>query len=237
MTRRAALGALFAALLPAAAASTQQRPAPFRARYRVAYQGIAVGTGSIALRYDADGGYRMRSEIAADGWAALLFSDTIVETAAGTLTAAGPRPRSYRYTQTGGRRERVTTLAFDWPRRRVVSVSDGDAATLPLGAAAVDPLSVYLQVMWRLQRGEPAATVTLVVRHRVRDYRLRADGRERLTLPAGPLETRRYSRQRPGSSRLTRFWLAPRLGWLPVQVVQYRDGGERLRLTLTRIDG
>lgn len=228
--------ALLALCAAAPPPQTIAAPESFTATYRVYARGLPVGSGTIALALDADGGYRMRSALAPSGLAALLVSDRVAETASGRLLDRGPRPRRYRYRQTGGERERFAALDFDWRAGTVASLHDGEARTLPLTPRAVDPLSVYLQVMSDLEAGRQVDRFTLIHRNERRDYRVSADGTETLDTPLGPLATRRFTRQRAGSRRRTRFWLAPALGHLPVRIAQYQDDSEDLRMSIVDVE-
>ena len=49
------------------------------------------------------------------------------------------------------------------------------------------------------------------------------------------LATLAISRQRPDSSKATKLWHAPALGFLPVQVSRTKDGAETSRLTIERL--
>jgi hypothetical protein len=59
---------------------------------------------------------------------------------------------------------------------------------------------------------------------RLRKYRYQDEGKETLDTALGRLETVIWSSAREGSDRMTRSWHAPALGFVPVKVVNYRDG-------------
>ena len=45
-----------------------------------------------------------------------------------------------------------------------------------------------------------------------------------------------YECAREGSSRTTRLWMAPELGYVPVRMIQYKDGERRIQMELKSID-
>lgn len=62
----------------------------------------------------------------------------------------------------------------------------------------------------------------------VQDYFARPLGEEEVEGPDGtPVDTLVLEHQRDGSSRATRFWLAPSLGYLPVRIEQRKDGRDK----------
>jgi hypothetical protein len=58
--------------------------------------------------------------------------------------------------------------------------------------------------------------------------------------PFGQFEAVVWANQRDGSTRVTKVWHAPALGYVPVQAIQYRQGQAETQmklLALTRGDG
>jgi hypothetical protein len=62
----------------------------------------------------------------------------------------------------------------------------------------------------------------MISKNSAREYRYRREGTESLATPLGQVDTVIYSSQHPGSPRVTRFWCAPAMGYLPMRVEQKR---------------
>jgi hypothetical protein len=71
---------------------------------------------------------------------------------------------------------------------------------------------------------------------KVKTYRLKVVGEERVETVLGPLHTLVVERRRDEDDEFTVVWCAPALRYLPVQVEHREDEGT-VRLTLTGVDG
>ncbi|MEZ5576938.1 MAG: DUF3108 domain-containing protein [Candidatus Competibacteraceae bacterium] len=97
-------------------------------------------------------------------------------------------------------------------------------ATLPLSPGVVDPLSLNMVVMRDLQRDRLPKQYTLVDETALRTFQIRNEGEEVLDTPLGRLRTLRISHSKPGNTRITTFWFAPELRYLPVRIAQHKKG-------------
>jgi hypothetical protein len=76
---------------------------------------------------------------------------------------------------------------------------------------------------------------TVLERGSLRGYFARPLGTARLEGPEGPLDTLVFEHQREGSERITTFWLAPSLGYVPARIEQRKeDKKPHLRAQLKR---
>jgi len=207
---------------------------PFEAGFTAYRYGIPIGEVALTLIDEGGGRYSMRSGVRPSGPVSLIVSVEIDERVVGELEDDIPHPVSYRRQQTGDK-ERQVTLAFDWDGQTVSANKDGRETTLALRSRVVDPLSFYLLTMLDLKNGRSPDAYTLVMGNRLKTYQVRRHGEEILETPLGKLATVRIGRQRQGSSRVTAFWYAPDLGFLPVQVANIEDGEVVLRLTIRNL--
>lgn len=230
-------------LIPAAlilcslTATAQELPvAPFTAHYTVYGKGLPLGEATLTLTDEGNGRYRMSSDVRPTGVAALLVSKELSERVNGRFEKGIPQPARYEQQQRGDDKE-STVLEFDWQQGELQARSGGEQATLPLTERVVDPLSLHLLVMEDLQQGRQEPAYTLVDDTEIKTYNVSHDGQKTLDTPLGPIKTVQVSRQRPGSSRVTRLWFAPAYGYLPVQITQYKDGSEDLSMVVKQISG
>ena len=205
--------------------------APFEVQYRVYAKGIPAGEGSIVLRNVGEGFYQMESQLHATGLARLILRDEIGEYVEGRI-GEHVEPLHYRYQRSGGSREERTEYRFDWSAGRIHAEHNGESADLELAPRVLDPLSTYLQAMWDLKNQHRFEEYQLLDDTRIRTYQVEYQGIERLNTALGMVNAIRVFRQRPGSSRAVTFWFASDHDYLPVRVVQQRDGEEKLRMEL-----
>jgi hypothetical protein len=86
-----------------------------------------------------------------------------------------------------------------------------------------------------LQRGAEPDVVPMISDDEIKRYTYTRLGSERRRTPAGEFATVLYESTRPGSERLSRFWHAPDLGYIPVRVEQRRKGKLETIMELTAV--
>jgi hypothetical protein len=78
--------------------------------------------------------------------------------------------------------------------------------------------------MTSLLRGQEPGTIPLIDDERVKHYTYKRTGTAAMDTPLGSMETIIYESGREGSNRLSRFWMAPQLDYIPVRAEQIRKG-------------
>lgn len=237
--RRPLAALLLAALLsaPAASAGGDALPAPlrtFEAEYRVMRSGLRLGTTAVRLAA-REQGWRYRSVTEAEGLFALFVDGDAVETTAFTVHDGGLRPQRYHHEEPDA--EDNVRVDFDWAAGEArVQRADGEH-TLGLEPRTHDPFTVILSVMQAVAGGARAVTFPAIDDDgEPTELRFEVSGREAVEVPLGRYETVRVRRVRD-DKRSTVTWLAPELGWLPVQVEQRRKGDLVARMELEALDG
>jgi hypothetical protein len=127
-------------------------------------------------------------------------------------------------------KERPIELTFDWTRKRVTGVAKGHPVDLELQEGAQDPMSLQIASLRNLASGNLVESVSLVDSDKIKDYELRREGTAQIDTALGRLETVIYTSKRSGGDRLTRTWVAPALGYLPVKAERIR--GKKVEFTL-----
>ncbi len=122
-------------------------------------------------------------------------------------------------------------LIFDWERKRVTGVAREKTVDLELLEGTQDPLSLQIASLRNLATGTLQTTVRLVDADKIKDYELNREGTAQIETGLGKLDTVIYTSKRAGGDRLTRTWVAPALGYLPVKGERLR--GTKLEFTMT----
>jgi hypothetical protein len=99
-----------------------------------------------------------------------------------------------------------------------------------------DTASVQAAMLRALARGKSPQTFTIVTSGKVRDYRYWSEGTARIRTALGEFDTVVWANQRDGSSRITRVWHAPELGFVPVQAIQFRKGRAEMQMQLVKLE-
>lgn len=222
---------------PLAEASPNDLPvSPFQARYEVYGSGFSIGEAVMTLTAAGPGAYRMSSQVRPNGLAALLVSGQIDEQANGEIRDGDVRPARYERRVETPKKKQTVQLRFDWPANQIQARDNQEQATLPLSPGVVDPLSLNLRVMWDLQRGRVPPEYALADQTELKIYQIKSGGEERLDTSLGKLRAVRISQSKPGKSRVTTFWFAPDLHYLPVRIAQEKDGKELLRMEIRAVE-
>jgi len=210
--------------------------APFQARYEVYGSGFSIGEAVMTLTAIGPDAYRMSSEVRPNGLATLLVSGQVSEAASGEIRDGAVQPARYTRRVETSRKTQDVRLHFDWAANRIQARDNQAQATLPLSPGVVDPLSLNLAVMRDLQRGRLPEHYTLVEETELKTYQVRKEGEETLDTPLGKLRAVRISQSKPGKTRITTFWFAPDLHYLPVRVAQEKKGKEELRMEIRAVE-
>lgn len=237
--RSAVLGAgvlAICAVLPAVAldgvGGARTAPQPFTAIYAFQWHGITAGYSTLSLTEASPGQYVYSSVSRARGLVRLAFPDPIVESS--TFRIADGRVEPLRYLEDDGasRRQQNVELQFDWNHKEVRGTAGSKIVAQPLERGTQDPLSVQVALMRELAAGNSPTHFLLFDKTEAALYHYTREGRVRLDTPFGRLETVVYRSDRPDSDRVMRFWLAPRLGYLPVRAERRHRGKTEFELRI-----
>ncbi|HVW69932.1 MAG TPA: DUF3108 domain-containing protein [Steroidobacteraceae bacterium] len=208
-----------AALFACAAASADELK-PFQARYDWIWHGMTVAESSLQLEQQGDKWiYRSRSEPRGIG---RVFSERPVQESVLEVTDTGVRPLSYKADDGTSSTKRDANVQFDWEHGRISGVYEDARVNMPIPPGIQDDLSVQIALMVELLRGHTPEKFALLSGNSVREYRYSREGEETLETPLGTIQTTVYRSEKQNSPRVTRFWCAPSLGYIPVKVEQKR---------------
>jgi hypothetical protein len=247
MRTRAALFSSLACMvagfgLQAAAQATDSQPPsascpqPFKVTFDVSWRGMGAGTSTLQLVRKGTNEYTYTSSNVARGIFRLAIPDTVTQTSDFTIVDGMVRPTAYVADDGSDDTGRDVSLKFDWEKQRVAGIAEDKPVDEPLAPGVQDSLSVQIALMCALAAGETPKSFQLIDKDEVKEYQYTHEGRATLDTPLGKLDTVVYTSQRAGNSRLTRLWIAPSLGYLPVRAEQIRKGKRELQLALRAVD-
>ncbi|HEY5763654.1 MAG TPA: DUF3108 domain-containing protein [Rhodocyclaceae bacterium] len=199
-------------------------------RYAVSYGEARVFEESDLFVRDGDR-YSIVSEAKPVGIAALFLSD-IRRESRGRVTRGGLQPE--RFVDDRGRRgQRIAE--FDWAAQRITLRHDGVVETRELAVGTLDQSAFHFNFMFA-PPVEAGLAVTLSDGRRVKDYRYRFVGREKLTTSVGEIDTLHFAREiAAGDARTFDVWLAPAHHHLPVRI-RYVEGNDVFDSRVTGIE-
>src|SRR6185312_1836065 len=164
--------------------------------------------------------YRSKSEPRGMG---RLFSERPVQESVMEITGAGVRPLTYKADDGTSSTKRDANVQFDWEHNRVTGVYEDHKVDMAMPTGIQDDLSIQIALMVELLRGHTPESFSILSGDSVREYRYSRDGEETLTTPVGTLQTVIFRSEKQYSPRVTRFWCAPSLDYIPLRVQQKRN--------------
>jgi len=217
---------LFATLLFASAARSEAiLPKPFTAVYEVSYRGMRAGQLTLKLSRDEATG-RFTYETTADPsmLARFFVSRAAVERSIIEIGPDGVRPIEWSFDDGKPGTEKDGHLKFDWTQNVVTGVIEGETIELPLEPGLQDRLSIQVDVVTSLLRGETPGTIPLIDDNRVKRYDYVKKETTTLDSPLGKLDAVVYESTRQGSNRQSRVWMIPKMEYLAARAEQIRKG-------------
>lgn len=213
----------------------QPPPAPFVATYQVAWHGITAGESALTLTVQAAGTFSYSSNIKAHGLFRLVFPDALIQSSTFTLSDGHVIPLHYQESGQARDHSDDVDLTFDRSSSRVHGTSQTHPVDEPLDPGIQDPMSVQIELMRQLQAGLAPTQFKLFDKDQAKEYFYTRERNETLNTPLGALDTVVYRSDRPGSDRVTRLWLAPKLNYLPLQAARSRKGSVDLSMRITGV--
>jgi hypothetical protein len=218
MRKRIAIAAVLAALSVGGYAPAGEL-SPFEASYAWSWHGATVAESTLKLERRGGNTWVYSSTSEPRGLGRLYPIHPRLSSVL-RLTDHGVQPQSFH--ADAGSEERDASVDFNWETGRATGTYEGVKLDLPIKPGVQDDLSVQIALIVDLLHGRTPDTLWLIDKNAVRDYHYQREGEVTLDTPLGSVATVIYSSQHTGSPRITRFWCAPSLGYLPMRVEQKR---------------
>ena len=228
---------LFATLLfTTAARSDAIFPKPFTATYEVTYRGLRAGQLTFKLsRDEASGRYTYETTADPSMLARFVISSAAVEHSVMEIGPDGVRPIEWQLDDGKSGTAKDGRLQFDWTRNVATGEIEGEKIELPLEAGLQDRLSIQIDVVTSLLRGEEPGLIPLIDDNRVKRYSYVKKAAASIDTKLGKLDTIVYESSREGSDRQSRFWMVPKMEYLAARAEQVRKGKVETVMTLLSV--
>jgi hypothetical protein len=211
-------------LLCLASIATASDIPDFSANYLVELNGIQAGELKRSLSTEENGLRRFNSVSQAKGVFSFFKPDIIKETSLWKLDSDRVQPQHYRYHRSGGDKDKMLSMEFDWANKQVSIDDKKHPWTLDLETGVLDKLVYQISLMRDLDRGIEQVDYRIADGGRLKTYKIRVLGKETITTPLGDIDTVKLTRERDDESeRETTLWCAPALNYLPVKLEHVED--------------
>jgi len=207
---------------------------PFKATFTAEWKGMSAATSTLELRKAGADTYTFATVNTPHGLFRMALPDSLTQASTFKLVDGRVIPLSFRGSD---EKERPIDLTFDWQGKKVTGTAKERAIDIAIPDDAQDPMSLQIVSLRNLAKGTIPATVNLVDGDgKLKEYELKQEGTARLDTELGTLDTIIYTSKRTTSDRVTRTWVAPALGYLPVKAERIRGKKTEFTLLIESID-
>lgn len=233
----AALALLAASAAPRAGAQAQaQSLQPYKVRYQVSYRGLSGGQIEASLtRGNVPGQWLYETRAYPNLFGRIAVSPAAREHSVMEVGPGGVRPLRFDFNDGSDGSQKDVRFAFDWNSGRVRGEAQGTPFDLAVQPGTQDTASVQVAMLVALLAGEAPYGYPILTGSKLREYRYWSEGKATVVTPLGRQECVVWANKRDGSTRLTKVYHAPALGYIPVQAVQYRKGQAEVQMKLVEL--
>ena len=210
-------------------------PERFDALYTLHMNKLKIGMTSVSLSPMSDGRFEYIVYSRAAGVAAILGKNEVRERSVSLRIEGQIRPLHYSYRRQG-RKERHVEVSFDWDMARVTNKVNGHTWSMDVPLRTFDKQNHILALMQELALGAQPTAYQVADGGKLKTYAFRYVGREDLSTALGAFDTVVVERKREGATQTARFWFAPALEYLPVQI-EYRDESKSVTARIRTVTG
>ena len=122
---------------------------------------------------------------------------------------------------------------FDWNKNTARTIENGQSKTTPLTPGVADRFLTQLILSQDAESGKFQDEYKVLDHRDISRFTPSRPRDKSLSVPAGTFDTVVVERQDKGSKRVTDFWFAPKLRYLPVQIQQREPDENTYTLSLT----
>jgi hypothetical protein len=210
---------------------------PYTARYHVSYRGLSGGEIESSFRPGQRAGlWLYETRVYPNFFGRIAVSTQAHETSTMQVTDQGVRPLSFSFNDGASDRKKDVQLTYDWSAGKLTGVAEGKPVAFDLEPGVQDTASVQAAMIQERLAGRKPQSFKIVTGGKLREYRYWLEGTQQVMTPFGQVDAEVWANQRDGSTRVSKVWHAPSLGFVPVQAIQYRKGNPEVQMKLVKLD-
>lgn len=199
---------------------------PYTARYNVRFHGISGGDVEATLTDLGNGHYRFRSHLLPNFLGRFFTSDQAEDVSEFELSNDNLiRPLHFRSEDGTSGTKNDIALDFDWNTNTVTGRANDKDISMPVPVGTQDRLTIQLCASLDLQADRDIGILDMQERDELQQFKITRQGTEHVHNDAGDFNAVVLLSERVGgSSRSSRYWYAPELGYIPVRAERSSHG-------------
>ncbi len=197
---------------------------PYKALYNVKFRGLSGGDIEFSLKKQNTDQFVFSSRLLPNFLGSMFTSDQAEDISVLMPDEAGIKPLHFNSEDGSKKSGNDISYNFDWSINQVKGHYKDQDFTLAVPHGVQDRLSIQLSASLALQAGKEPGKLIMLEKNELQEYLITRQGTEHIRTQAGEFDTVVLKSERAGSSRITRYWYAARLGYLPVRAERTSKG-------------
>ena len=220
-------------LSPASAADSQPYP-EFTAVYDARINGIPMAEASFSLHRLDNGDYVYQRKSTSVGIASLFGKRASTATSRWRFTNNWIQVLEFQSSDEDGDADDNLHLVFNWKTAHVKNVSAVDPWQTKMPTGTLDKLAMQLALLFELRDGSTEFQYPVAHQGRIKQYRFKQTGKEKIELPMGEYNTLIVERLDDDRDK-TIIWSVPELNFFPVRYLKHKKSGVKIELSLRKL--
>jgi len=220
-------------LSPAAATDSQPYP-EFTAVYDALINGVPMAKVSFSLHKQVNGDYVYQRKLESVGIASLFGKKVSIATSRWRFTNNWIQVLEFQSSNEDGDADDNLHLIFNWKTARVKNVSTADPWQTKMPEGTLDKLVMQLALLFELRDGSTEFQYPVAHQGRIKQYRFKQTGKEKIELPMGEYDTLIVERLDDDRDK-TKIWSVPELNYFPVRFLELKKSGKKKELLLRKV--
>jgi len=226
---------MLAFVSPVSAIDSQPYP-EFDAIYDARVNGIPIAEASFSLHRLGNGDFVYQQKSTPVGIASLLFGAK-VSTASSRWRFTNNRIQAleYRSSKEDGDADDNLHLIFNWKTAHVENVSTDGPWQTKMPKDTLDKLVMQMALLFELREGITEFQYPVAHQGRIKQYRFKQTGKEKVQLPIGEYDTLIVERLDDDRDKSI-IWSAPELNYFPLRFLKRKQSGLEIELLLRKVE-
>jgi hypothetical protein len=224
---------ILAFLSPASATDSQPYP-EFNAIYDARVNGIPIAEASFSLHKLDNGDFVYQQKSTSVGIASLFGEKVSTATSRWRFTNNRIQVLEYQSSNEDGDADDNLNLIFNWKTARVENVSTDGPWQTKMPEGTLDKLAMQMALLFELRDGSTEFQYPVAHQGRIKEYRFKQTGKEKIELPIGEYDTLIVERLDDDRDK-SKIWSAPELNYFPVRFMKHKKSGVEIELSLRKV--
>jgi hypothetical protein len=215
--------------------ATDSQPYPeFTAVYDARINGFLMAEASFSLHKLNNGDYVYQRKSTSVGIASLFGKKVSTATSRWRFTNNRIQVLEFQSSDKDGDADDNLHLIFNWKTALVKNVSAVDPWQTKMPEGTLDKLAMQLALLLELRDGSTEFQYQVAHQGRIKQYRFKQTGKEKIDLPMGEFSTVIVERLDEDRDK-TSFWSVPELNYFPVRFLKHKKSGVERELLLREV--